>query len=144
MARDPTTFSRVSTGYKDSVNTIAESGYDFSFIDGYGETLTLGTSFGVGGGTTVTGFSVTTHSVDFGAVDGEASSLVTVGITGAAGDDGLFVTRPSTWSGAAYQTIVLAAQSGDTTGEVNVICANSGTTSTDPAAGVITILRVAF
>lgn len=35
MARAPTTFSRVSTGYKDSKNTIAESGYDLSCIDFY-------------------------------------------------------------------------------------------------------------
>ncbi len=32
MARAPTTFSRVSTGYKDSKNTIAEAGYDLSCI----------------------------------------------------------------------------------------------------------------
>lgn len=41
MARKPTTFSRVSTGYKNSKNTIGESGYDLGFIDGYGTNLTL-------------------------------------------------------------------------------------------------------
>ena len=50
MARAPTTFSRVSTGYKDSKNTLAESGYDLGFIDGIGTNLTLtGTAAGAAG-----------------------------------------------------------------------------------------------
>jgi len=144
MARKPTTFSKVSTGYNDSVNTVGESGYDLGFIDGYGTTLTLATSLNVAGGTALTGLSATTHSIDFGAVSGENASLKTVGIAGATGDDVLLITRPSTWSGAAYNVLTVAAQSGDTTGEVNVICFNSGTTNTDPAAAVFSILRIAF
>lgn len=43
MARNPTTFSRVSTGYRDSKNTLGESGYDLGFTTGYGTSLTLAT-----------------------------------------------------------------------------------------------------
>lgn len=41
MARYPTTFSRVSSGYKDSKNTLAETGYDLGFFDSIGTNLTL-------------------------------------------------------------------------------------------------------
>jgi len=162
MARDPTTFSRVSTGYKDSVNTIAESGYDFSCIDGYAETLTVNagvtgaltgavtgttgtfsTSLGVGGGTAITSLSITTHTVDFGSVTAYGYSTLTVGISGATYEDGFFVTTPSIWSGAD-DALSVTARSGDTTGEVDLVCVNSGASDRDATSGTFIVLRVGF
>jgi hypothetical protein len=62
MARDATRFSRVSTGYKDSVNTIGEAGHDLSFIDGAGTTLDLTTL-------TVTGVLTSAYTVALYASD---------------------------------------------------------------------------
>ena len=170
MARDPTTFSRLSTGYKSSANTIAESNYDFSCIDGYCETMvsnagftgdltgdvtgdltgavtgttgTFSSSLAVGGGTTMEKISCTTHSLDF-SVAAWGSSILTVGIAGATGDDILLVTPPSTFSTEAYYLMNAQAYSGDTAGEVNVVLSNSGATDVDVAAGVFSILRIAF
>lgn len=60
MARKPTTFSRVSSGYKDSKNTLAESGYDFGCIDGY----VAGTLTNAGGYTGTTGAFTSTLSAN--------------------------------------------------------------------------------
>jgi hypothetical protein len=135
MARDPTTFSRVSTGYKDSANTIAESGYDLDFIDGVGDTLTLG------GGTTLTHVSVTTHTVDFGSVTAYGYSTLTVGVSGATYEDAFLVTTPSIWSGAD-DALSVAARSGDTTGEVDLVCVNSGATARDATSGTFIVTRI--
>lgn len=137
MARDPTTFSRVSTGYKDSANTIGESGYDLGFLDAVGTTLTLG------GGTKLTNLSITTHSADWGSVAQYGYSTITVGITGVADGDLLLAMYPSLFSGT-YNALSVYATSGDTTGEANLIAINSGATAVDPAAAVVNVLRVTF
>lgn len=59
MARNPTTFSRLSTGYKDSKNTIGESGYDLSAIDAY----ISGSLTNAGDATSATGVFTSTLSV---------------------------------------------------------------------------------
>ena len=156
MARKPTTFSKVSTGYNDSANSVLESGYDLGFIDGYGTNLTLGDGLTVTGdlsvtgdvvvadGTTIGGFSLTTHTIDFGSLGvSGGQSTVTVGIASALKDDGFFISVPSIWSVADYQVDVKVS-SGSTTGEVNVTALNSGLTTVDPTSGTFTILRVGF
>jgi hypothetical protein len=163
MARAPTTFSRLSTGYLDSASTIGEDSYDMSFIDGYCETLTsnagvtgdltgavagttgtFSTSLSVGGGTTIEALSITTVAADFDSVTSlQPDSTITVAVASAADGDLLYAMKPSLWSGAQSQ-LQIGCTSGDTTGEVNLTCHNSGITSIDPASAVVTILRVNF
>ena len=151
MTYYPTTYSRLSTGYtgKLSTDTVA-GGYDLGFLDGYGQSLTLAGALtvtgdvSVAGGTTIGGFSLTTHTIDFGSLGvSGGQSTVTVGIASALKDDGFFVTVPSIWSVADYQVDVKAS-SGSTTGEVNVTALNSGLSAVDPTSGTFTILRVGF
>lgn len=133
MARDPTTFSRVSTGYKDSANTLASSSADFQCLGGI-----IGAS-----GTQLTEVSITTHACDFGSVNPYGYSTITVGITGVADGDFLLTTRPSLYSGT-HDALSVFAVSGDTTGEANLVAINSGATAVDPGAGVVNILRITF
>ena len=170
MARDPTTFSKVSTGYKDSANTIGEANYDHGYIDGYGEELTLATSLTapdvtasddvvatsdvsaggnvyadggliVGGGSELIAISTGTEALDFGSVAVDGYSTVTMGLSGATRGDSLFITPDSKWSGAYYELIV-HAQSSETAGEIHITAANSGKTATDPDAIVFRATRI--
>ena len=163
MARGPTTYSKISTGYVDSGNTIAESNYDFSCIDGYAETLTVNagvagdltgavtgttgtfsTSLGVGGGTTITSIHAVAEILDFGnlGVSGGVSTL-TAAVSGATYSDAFMVTTPSIWSGLD-DLVIVTARSGDTTGEVDIIAVNSGLSARDCTAGSFIITRIGF
>ena len=103
---------------------------------------TISESLGVGGGTALTGLSVTSVNVDFGELGiSGGQSTTTVGVAGATDGDILLVTLPSIWSVADYQVNVTAS-SGDTTGEVNLTALNSGLTAVNPTAGNFQILRI--
>lgn len=155
MARKPTTFSKVSTGYKDSARSIAENAYDLGFINGYGTDLTLGddlTITGTGtftGGVTIDGadiltdLNVTTSTVDFGSLGvSGGTSTVTVALSGATKTGKYyFVSAPSGWY-ATYPTVSLGVSSGDTTGELNLTATNSGLTAVDPASSTFAILEL--
>ena len=168
MARPATRQSRVSVGWHSS--TVSVPGYDagdtgavFSVHGPYdlegaatvtgAQTVTgavgitgalTATTLGVGGGTTLTNVSLVAETLNFGSVDdhGGASTL-TVGISGATYEDLYVVTTPSIWSGLD-DTLSVTARSGDTTGEVDIVCVNSGFTARDATEGTFIVMRVGF
>ena len=171
MARYPTTYSRVSTGYKDSKNTIAESGYDLGFIDAIGSgTLqssnlsatgllagataaifsmtTLSGGISVGGGDKISLISSKTAAISLGAIAPlESSSVVTVaGPSGTSRGDALFITVDSIYPVvAANRDVHWMCSSSSTAGEVHVWGVNSTLTSVTPTAStVVRITRIGF
>jgi hypothetical protein len=144
MAREPTRSSRISTGYNDSVNSIAESDADFSFFEAAGTNLTLSGALTAGGGTAVAAISTGTAEIDLGSLTSKGGgSLVTVGLAGAVPGDTIIINPDSEWSN--YNAVHFYAYSGDTTGEVNVVAnASSSITAVNPAAVVFRLTRINF
>lgn len=173
MARAPTLFSRVSTGWSDSAQSLADvdagdTGEDFSCINGaatgtwavtgaltqtgaatFSSTVTAAgqitatSGIAVGGGDAVTVISTTTASVDIGNLTAGNKSVDTVALSGATNGDTLIVSPDSLYSGD-WEWVELRAVSGDTTGEVNLLSSNVSTEAIDPGAMTFRITRIGF
>lgn len=108
MPVQPTRFSRLSVGYSGSGSTIAEAGHDLSFIDGYGDSLSLGTTT-----TKITDVLLaSTWTIDPGSLAANVSSLFSHAVPGAvAGDIPLVQAGSSLSNGFNIHAYVESANS---------------------------------
>lgn len=141
MARDPTRLSRVSVGYDNEVQENVDK--DAGDAGAVFSTTTYGTDIGESGTGPIVQISTHTFATDLGTIAVQDSSVATVGISGATRGDSFIVQHDSEWSGADHD-IVVTAQSGDTTGEVNIIAVNSTLTAVDTTAAVFRVTRINF